>query len=507
MDPDLVDDVVVGSGPTAWAACMGVWARGGKPVVVDAGYTASDFGSESVVQNAQIKSKSQFGSEHMYTFPCRSLGIVPPQGVIPLSGALGGLSTVWGAGIQPVSTVDLSGVPDYLSRDWLNASEQLLREIDFLGRDDLLSLRDPWPVSPQDEVVMSARFKKVLQRAEKLSEKKFLDTVYGSPRLAIKGSKDRNRSGACVICGDCMVGCPEGSIFDSGREILKRIEDVGGEYLQGVVTQIISDKSNELDQKGVVTLLVEDRNGKTRRINARRLYLAAGAIGSPTLLQRSALAPQHLEVKDSQMFYGAFISVDSRNAAEEIMTTSQGYFSTTKAVSLRDEFSMSVYEYSTDFQARLEQFVPVPLRPLIQLAKPVMKNIFPGIGFLSQDVSGSIHLDYDGNETKVTLVNNTETSKAIQNAMRRIARTSRQLGLFRLPNPFKAPNVGAGFHAGASMPMGDKLHNLVDWKGRLRSEPRIHIVDASSLMRIKAGSHTFMAMANAYRIAVNPSGE
>mgnify|MGYP000438997571 FL=1 len=82
-----------------------------------------------------------------------------------------------------------TGVPDYLSRDWLDASEQLLREIDFLGRDDLLSLRDPWPVSPQDEVVMSARFKKVLQRAEKLVDKKFLDLEYQQALMTL----DHNR--------------------------------------------------------------------------------------------------------------------------------------------------------------------------------------------------------------------------------------------------------------------------------------------------------------------------
>jgi choline dehydrogenase-like flavoprotein len=168
---------------------------------------------------------------------------------------------------------------------------------------------------------------------------------------------------------------------------------------------------------------------------------------------------------------------------------------------------MSIYEYSSDFQERLEQFVPTFLRPLVKATKPFIKNILPGIGFLSQDVSGSIGLTYDGSETKVKLISNAETPEAIRKAMRRISRTSRNLGLLRLLNPFETPNVGAGFHAGASLPMGDGSQNLVDWSGRLRIEPRVHIVDASSLMRIKAGSHTFMAMANAYRIALNSSGE
>jgi choline dehydrogenase-like flavoprotein len=51
------------------------------------------------------------------------------------------------------------------------------------------------------------------------------------------------------------------------------------------------------------------------------------------------------------------------------------------------------------------------------------------------------------------------------------------------------------------MPMGEKPDSLVDWSGKLKALPSVRIVDASSLMRIKAGSHTFMAMANAHRIA------
>ena len=79
----------------------------------------------------------------------------------------------------------------------------------------------------------------------------------------------------------------------------------------------------------------------------------------------------------------------------------------------------------------------------------------------------------------------------------------RRLGLLPLVNTFATPSVGAGFHAGASMPMGSDSSHLIDWNGKLKTEECIRIVDATSLMRIKAGSHTFMAMANAYRIASN----
>ena len=99
----VANDVVIGSGPTGWAACMGVWARGGQPLIIDIGNTASGASRESVLRNAMVKPKSRFGSEHMYAFPLAECRIDPPNGIMPLSGALGGFSTVWGAGIQPVS--------------------------------------------------------------------------------------------------------------------------------------------------------------------------------------------------------------------------------------------------------------------------------------------------------------------------------------------------------------------------------------------------------------------
>ena len=162
---------------------------------------------------------------------------------------------------------------------------------------------------------------------------------------------------------------------------------------------------------------------------------------------------------------------------------------------------MSIYEYSDEFKNRLEQMVPSPIRPLIKLLAPLTRRIVPGIGFLSQDVSGLIRLVFDGQRTTVTFVQNDLTKEAIRSAKKLLGRTSRRLGLLNIPNPFATPSIGAGFHAGASMPMGGDSQHLVDWDGKLKVSSCIQIVDATSLMRIKAGSHTFMAMANAYRIA------
>ena len=500
MNELVVADVVIGSGPTGWAACMGVWARGGQPLIIDIGYTSTSASKESVIRNPLVKPKSRFGSEHMYKFPLSEFRLDPPDGTLPLSGALGGFSTVWGAGIQPVSEADLGGVPLSVRQSWLASSTDLLEKIDFLGRNDLLSNRDPWPVNPHDEVVMSSRFQKILHRADSKKSIELQKVLYGSPRLAITGSKNRNRKNACILCGLCMSGCPEDSIFDSGQAIHKGILEFGGNYLNGLVTKI-SACVDPAEQLGFdVALDVCAADGSTIRVKTKRLYIAAGPIGTPILLQKSGLAPPVLDVRDSQMFYGAFVSIDKYDKSKPLMSTSQGYFSTSSGVDVEQELSMSVYEYSDEFKNRLEQMVPRLIRPLLKLAAPITRQIVPGIGFLSQDVSGLIRLTFDGKRTTVSFRKNASTKKAIRSAKKLLGRTSRCLGLLPIPNPFATPSIGAGFHAGASMPMGTESNNLIDWEGRLKMAPSIRIVDSTSLLRIKAGSHTFMAMANAHRI-------
>lgn len=501
MSDQLFEDVVIGSGPTGWAACMGIWARGGKPLVIDIGYTASNCSADSVISNPMVKPKSRFGSEHMYAYPLKNLGISLPDGVVPLSGALGGLSTVWGAGIQPVSKADLIDVPYSVGEDWLNSSAELLQKMDFLGRNDLLSQRDPWPHEPHDQVVTSSRFERVLRRADLKKSIERLEVLFGSPRLAITGSRNKKMDNACTLCGQCMSGCPEDSIFDSGLKIQTGLSQHGGWYLNRVVTEFSGDTNPGEPSTRNVLIKVLASDGTTEIIKSKRLFLAAGAIGTPVLLQRSGYAPEILDVRDSQMFYSAFISIDKYDETHPSMSTSQGYFSTSSEVNLQDEFSLSVYEYSDDFRDRLEQLVPKIIKPVIGLLKPLTQRIVPGIGFLAQDVSGLLRLNWDGEKTTITLVTGSSTKNAIRSARRKLRRTSIMLGLIPLPNPFKDPAVGAGFHAGSSMPMGNTSQNLVDWTGSLKSFPAVRIVDTTCLPRIKAGSHTFMAMANAYRIA------
>jgi choline dehydrogenase-like flavoprotein len=88
--------------------------------------------------------------------------------------------------------------------------------------------------------------------------------------------------------------------------------------------------------------------------------------------------------------------------------------------------------------------------------------------------------------------------KEAQSVLARVARTTKKHGLYPIPKLIVVPQTGSGYHSGASMPMGGEL---IKFDGSLNSAPGVYVIDASVLPEIWAGSHTFTAMANAYRIA------
>ena len=499
----VFDDVVIGSGPTGWAACEGIWSRGGSPTVIDIGYTNGNQANESVLRSPMVKPKLSFDADYMYSYPLSEMTITSDLSTIPLSGGRGGLSTVWGAGIQPVSVCDLRGVPRDVSNQWMNSSNTLLRKMRYLGRADMLSERDPWPVEPSEAVHLSSRFSRIHRRVS--SSSLALDDVvaFGSPRLAIGGRQPRYEGDVvCTLCGQCMTGCPQGVIFDSGNQVVTGIHSRGGRYIQATVLKVVS-APHSTGGNHTIEVLAQLHDGTIVSVLARRLFLAAGAIGSVIILQKSKLIPDRTVIRDSQMFYSSFFSLERYVPDELHMTTSQGYFSTKSGVNERDEFSVSIYESSDDFLVRLRSLVPRSLQFAISTEGVLLKRVLPAIGFLSQDVSGRLVVENRSGEIRISSEDNPETSTALINARRLLGRASRKIGLVQLPNPFSRPPIGSGFHVGASLPMGDLTKSPTDWDGRLQGVPNLRVVDTSSLPRIKAGSHTFMAMANAYRIAAN----
>lgn len=466
---ESIPDLIVGSGPTGYAAALALTTAGRSAVVMDFG---ADPASTAPSLHT-IASKPDPRSEQALSHP-RSLVSGATGRSLPLSSARGGLSLVWGAAVLERSAEDCPEVAPVFAG--IRDGYELLREhVPLAGDDDRLSLRFPW-AGKTASVPASSRFAGIRQESRALHDP---EVLVGSPRVAMNAR-------GCTRCGLCLAGCPENLFFDARRG-LEELPDPGlMRYLPGPALAL----AQEGDSVTVTT--------PHGRIRADRVHLAAGPIGTPALLQRSGLVPDVIEVQDSAVFYVPIINRRSSGGDESDYTAAQLLVASTRR-GLTD-FTLAVYESNPDFRGRLARLLRVSER-LIPFPSPLRARINAGIGFLSTEKSGSLRLRYMNERTWVDHRPNAQTRPAAVDAARRASRGLRRLGLHPVASAVMVPSPGQGFHSGGGLPLGG---DHVDWNGVLRKAPGIRILDASALPRIWAGSHTYTAMANAVRTVVAP---
>ena len=467
-----IADLVIGSGPTGFAAALGIAARGGAPVLMDFGQVAK--GSRAAFAGsagAAVKGGGD-GRDEVFAYPS-SLVAADDGRHLPLSSARGGLSRIWGSGVLVRGDEELAqfGPAEAGVREGYAA---LLDVIAVTGRRDATSDRFPWPdglpVAPQ-----SRRFE-LLVRA--LQDEPREGVLFGYPRVAL----DLLTPPGCLRCGRCLSGCPEHLFFDAAP----RLEAMA---THGTISWLVGP---------ALTLSQCDAGIKvgtpTGVISADRVFLAAGPVATAALLQRSGLVSEMLTLEDSAVFYTAYLNTNG--------PTDDAYeYASSHLVAFADrmeplDFQLAVYEANPEYRVRLRALLPVMPSGLIP--DPLLRRVNAGIGLLAPEFSGRLEISTTtGGRTWVRRRSHPATSRAARAVVRRVGHRLGARGVHPVPGAVVVPPPGSGYHVGASMPVGG---GLVDIGGRLRVAPDIRVVDASSLPHVWAGSHTFTAMANAYRI-------
>ena len=467
----MIDDLIIGTGPTAWAAAEGVIARGGFPVLLDFGLRPN-ITAPIISGTSSLAVKGDSERAALFSYP-NTLVSASDGRHLPISSARGGLSKIWGAGILMRSIQELSELAP-ISSELDAAFHALYNLLPSTGKNDQLSNRFPLPIS-QGVAPTSRRYENFISKMQNSNS----DVLVGYPRMAMKTERS-----ACIRCGLCLSGCPE-SLFFSADLFLNKLEELGKCGFE--VGPALSIESS--GESSIV-------NTPFGQLKARRIYLAAGPIGTPALLQRSNLVPEVLEVMDSAVFYSGLINQNATTGSEKDFTSSNASIFSNSAGS--DDFQIAVYESNPEYIQRVKSAIP-RLGSLVKVPKSVISRINPVIGFLDSSVSGRLKLNYRGGRTWVDRQSSPETKHHVNRALARTSLALKGTGVHVLKKISLVPVPGSGYHSGASLPMGG---SLIDFGARLREAPSIMIVDASSLPRIPAGSHTFTAMANDYRVAV-----
>lgn len=407
---------------------------------------------------AQLAKKSRFGSLVMYEYPAKHVSVNKDLHV-PLSGTVGGLTSVWGANSTVPEFCDL----ETYSKEFTQESIDWVKE--YATITNLGEIRD------DSYFYISERFRFLLASASNKND------IHINPALL---SFNRKK---CTSIGGCLNGCTQNAIFSADERVQELVLNKNVKLNKSFVKSVIP-----LDN-GKFSLEIESgKNLVTNSISYDKVFIACGAIASCALLQRSNLLPGEVQLHDTQAYYSAFYIRKSKAQSKINFELAQIF------IRKHQELHISLYEYSSQFleRARLILGSAVNLIP-----KYVWNHVVAGIGFIDSSNSGLLTLSHSNSISTITQVTNIRSRKKIQNLMKMVRKQLRGTGIFHIPFLNQIPNVGASYHIGAACYQDKPLFTA---EGKLTSEENLelYVFDSASLKSLPVGPITTTVMASAY---------
>ncbi len=443
---------VVGGGPSAFACAASLASERGFSVdVFDAALTESDATGGSSVP-AGLAAKKLFGSD----LPYRSWPLGPThqlQGKLPTSFMEGGLANVWGATFEVLSSPAWSSLP---------IVEDLKRAVEFLG-----SLA-PTATAGTHQLSLSPALEYVMRHGS---------GAVSPTRLAIETEGERS----CRSCGQCLTGCPYGSIWTPRGQWakLKSVRKFDGFR----ITKVEGSRRS-------FRLVACTASGQLQTFETyETVVLAPGPVESFRILAESKFVAPHARLRETQVAFIPFFHRLSTRASS--YTLSQLSVRTSRG--LYAQLYGSSEEIVTRAKSQLRNLLPeFALRPIVN-------HISPAICYLPQDSSEEMSLSLvDGNVVGEVNGSNTPWSQSKKVLVAELRLALRGTGLLPLNALATRGAFGEGAHVGAWLPHGVGSDAL----GRPKMAPEgIHCVDSSVLPEILPGPITATVMANAIRIA------
>jgi choline dehydrogenase-like flavoprotein len=520
---DRAPYVVIGAGPAGAAAAKALAAAGQEVIVLDTGlslepereaarqrmaattpalWSGADvaFTRFSATGTSGAGYKRLFGSDLAF----RDDGVLPLHGDAGVgarpSYALGGLSNVWGSGVLPYAERDLSGWP--ITASELNDAYRAVFDfVPYAAEDDELSERYPLIAAPDGPLIRSQAGEALLARLRR--HRRALGAGgyhFGASRLAVRVGHPAPMNG-CIYCGHCLDGCPYGHIYNAAETI----DDLRRDGLIDYRPQLHVDRVIERDGE----VLVEGTSlggGPGMSLRASRAFLAAGAISTTVILQRSGLLAERAEILDSQTLYlpFAWIGRTGLTGREPGHTLAQAFLALEDPDVCANPVHLSLYTYNDGLTERARAAHPRLASFLGPTLDAITRRLVIGICFFHSDDSHRIASSWAEKSRSVRLdpVLNPATGMILGRFQHALLRSLGPMGLLPLLPLAETAPPGGGYHYGGSIPMRARpVAGESDTLGRPVPARRLHVVDASCFPSVPGGTITFPAMANAYRIA------
>jgi ferredoxin len=515
--------IVVGAGPTAAAAAKALVATGARVVVLDTGLslepereaarrrmaaTAPAMWQPSDLALTRFSSRGTSGQGYKRLFGSdlafRDDGVLqlaadPSVGARP-SYALGGLSNVWGAGLLPYTDRDLAGWP-IAAAELTDGYRAVLDFVPYAAENDELAEHYPLLRSPDGPLIRTQAGEALLARLRR--HRGGLGAAgyrFGASRLAVRVGHPAPSRG-CVYCKHCLDGCPYGHIYNAAQTIDELRLRGSIDYRSGLHVDRVSERDGEV--------LIEASalaGGSGVTLRAPRVFLAAGAISTTVILQRSGLLPPRVEIADSQALYLPFAWVGrvGGTGREPGHTLAQTSIVLDDTEVCANPVHITLYTYNDGLGERARDSHPRISALLGPTLDPIIRRLVVGICFFHSDDSDRVATNWDQCSESVRLdpVLNPATGATVARFQRALLRSLGRIGLVPLAPLAEIAPPGGGYHYGASIPMASSpSFGECDTLGRPSATRNIHVVDGSCFPSVPGGAITFSAMANSHRIA------
>ena len=480
---ESVMDVVIGRGPSAFGAILGMLGAGLRPAVLSpSGPWTGPMVDPGQSPTSRVQRKTSFGSSEMYLYPASADLRFERQNPLPISAVPGGLSTVWGSNIQVLGPNDLKAWGQ-AADDMPAAYTEVLSHIPHVGRDDQLSDRFPWPVPFAGTQPVSSRLSVSLARRGTPES--------GASLIGLARNASAPVGRGCIACGVCLDGCPEGVVFDAEHSIVPLIATHQLTVLDGLALRL------ERVADGVRITCLDRRSRQPQNITARRVVLAAGSIASTILLQRSGLLPGLARLDDTQVFYAPLLSISRPDPLGTQYSLAQLFATDRNRGASNDlAFHLSIYEYDPSFRERAAHLVG-PVAKLVP--RRLFKQLLAAIGFIPSSASGRIEVERSANGIVVRTRQSAESREYVHAVMKTVRPDLSSLGLRTIRPLTQIPEVGASYHVGhLTCADADAIDAAT---GQLTTGgSSILVVDGAALPALPTGPVTLTIMANAYRL-------
>ena len=513
---------VVGSGPAGVSCAQGLLTSGADVTLIDSGQTLeankltqienlarSDFAHWTAEATGFLKQgmesgpsgiplKLAYGSAFPYREPAGATPVVCEDADTRPSYALGGLSTVWGSVVLPYRQEDLDEWPVTV-RDLEEGYRAVLKWVPLAARrDDLHSIfplyseqYSPLPLSRQAAALLGdlEAHKRALRNN---------GVLFGTSRLAVNAAQ-KNGPG-CVACGLCMYGCPHRLIYSSDQTLPMLQSHPRFQYRNGLTVRTVEENA------GGVALTAVNGEGRSVRLTGDRVFLAAGVLGTASILLRSTgQYNQPVTLKDSQYYLLPLLRLKgtANVATERLHTLAQLFLEIFDPAVSPYTIHLQTYTYNELFRDPVVAKLG-PARPFFPL-EAFIGRLLLFQGYLhsahSPQIQLTLHKRDGGDELVAAGVPNPDAGKTLRKLVRKLTGLARLTGLMPLLPMLQPGKPGRGFHSGGTFPMRNNPGpGESDVFGRPCGMERIHAVDASVFPTVPATTITLTVMANAYRI-------